>query len=97
MPHNIKFGRLKTVRTPSPREAAENPGRVFPGDDVPTFKVADSRDLLRRLLTIIERAGHTAPEAIVLQVMQEVDCWEAIDDSVKVENGEFVLDTTSLG
>lgn len=45
------------------------------------FEQVQPRQLLSRLLGIMEAAGYKAPEVIALEIMAEVDLWECFDEN----------------
>lgn len=45
------------------------------------FEKVEPRQLLSRLLNLMEAAGYKAPEVIALEIMAEVDLWECFDEN----------------
>jgi hypothetical protein len=43
-------------------------------------KGAEPRELLNRLLSLMENAGTVATEHLVIAIIQEVDSWDILDD-----------------
>lgn len=43
------------------------------------FEKVEPRQLIGRLLALMEAAGYKAPEVITLEIMAEVDLWECFD------------------
>jgi hypothetical protein len=45
------------------------------------FEKVEPRQLLGRLLGIMEEATYKAPEVLALEIMAEVDLWECFDEN----------------